>query len=74
MIEFFALKSKCDKNNFLDSAADMDIFDKIPVDLQTELYTKYVYRKFLDQFKQFFWFHKSVQEEDFRNRSKKQMV
>jgi len=33
MIEFCVLKSKYDKNNFLDNADDMEIFDKIPVDL-----------------------------------------
>ena len=33
LIQFFSLKVKYDKNNFLDNAEDMEIFNKIPVDL-----------------------------------------
>jgi len=38
--------------------SDKAIFNSLPRDLRTEIYTKFVYKKFLMQFNKFFQLHK----------------
>lgn len=73
MNEFFKYKSAFDKNNFLETPTDIAIFESLSVELRNAIYTKFVYRKFLDYFKSFFWFHKSVSNSGFRQRAGAQM-
>ena len=54
MNEFFKYKSAFDKNNFLETPTDIAIFESLSVELRNAIYTKFVYRKFLDYFKSFF--------------------
>ena len=58
VIEFFKYKSLNDKNNFLNEESDQLIFDTLTLDLRKEIYTKFVYKKFLMQFAKFFQLHK----------------
>jgi hypothetical protein len=47
VIEFFKYKSVKDKNNFLNEESDQKIFDTLTLELRKEIYTKFVYKKFL---------------------------
>lgn len=47
VIEFFKYKSIKDKNNFLNEESDQKIFDTLTLELRKEIYTKFVYKKFL---------------------------
>lgn len=47
VIEFFKYKSIKDKNNFLNEERDQKIFDTLTLELRKEIYTKFVYKKFL---------------------------
>ena len=47
VIEFFKYKSVKDKNNFLNEERDQKIFDTLTLELRKEIYTKFVYKKFL---------------------------
>jgi len=70
MIEFFKYKSVKDKNNFLLEEVDQAIFNSLPLDLRKEIYTKFVYQKFLRQFSKFLSLHKQCSDIGFTRRTR----
>ena len=70
-IDYFKYKSLNDKNNFLNSEDDQAIFDKLTLEIRQEIYTKFVYRRFLTLFKMFFQLHKSAKNPSFSEKNSK---
>ena len=48
------LKWKDDKNNFLLEDDDVKLFNKLPQQLKTTIYTQFMFRDFLFKFRRFF--------------------
>lgn len=47
-----------DKNTFLGNPEDEKIFNSLSIEVQNEIYTRFVFKKFLGKFKAFFRFSK----------------
>jgi len=54
MYQFFAYKTKEDKNQALKDEEDLRMLDELPIEIRTKLFCEFLYEEFLTRFEEVF--------------------